>query len=352
MNSMQDPRQRVNRQVAGWLLICCVLIFAMVVLGGVTRLTRSGLSIVEWDPIMGVIPPLTQGQWEESFEKYKKFPEYQKINEGMGLEEFKSIFWFEYGHRLLGRTIGLAFLLPLIYFVLRKKVSRALVPKLVTMFLLGGMQGLLGWYMVKSGLVDNPHVSQYRLTAHLAAAITIYGFIFWVVLDLLLPRGGARDTSAVSALRRFGLFTTALVCLMIVSGGFVAGTKAGFAFNTFPLMNGRWIPEGYLALDPWFSNFFENIAAVQFNHRLGALLLTTAILAYWLASQGYALARRTRGIFHLLLAMLAVQVALGVTTLVYVVPVWLGAAHQAGALVLFTLALLLNHELRAGRAAV
>jgi len=352
MNTLENPAQRNNRQIAVWLLICCTLIFAMVVLGGVTRLTRSGLSMVEWDPIMGTIPPLSQGQWEETFEKYKQFPEYQKINEGMSLGEFKSIFWFEYGHRVLGRAIGLAFLLPLLYFMLAKKVTRSLVPKLVTMFILGGLQGLLGWYMVKSGLVDKPHVSQYRLTAHLAAAITIYGFIFWVALDLLLPKGGARDARTVAPLRRFGLLSTVSICLMIITGGFVAGTKAGFAFNTFPLMNGQWIPQGYMALDPWFSNFFDNIAAVQFNHRFGALLLCIIVLGYWFASRRFELVGRTRTVFHLLLAMLAIQMVLGIATLVYVVPVALGAAHQAGALVLFTIALMLNHELRARRALV
>jgi len=351
-NTIENPRQRNNRQIAVWLLICCTLIFAMVVLGGVTRLTRSGLSMVEWDPIMGIIPPLTESQWEETFGKYKQFPEYQKINEGMNLGEFKSIFWFEYAHRVLGRTIGLAFLLPLLYFLLAKKIRRSLVPKLVTMFILGGLQGLLGWYMVKSGLVDRPHVSQYRLTAHLAAAITIYGFIFWVALDLLLPKGGARDARTVAPLRRFGLFTTMLVSLMIITGGFVAGTKAGFAFNTFPLMNGQWVPEGYMVLEPWFSNFFDNIAAVQFNHRFGALLLCIVVFGFWFAAQRFDLVARTRTVFHLLLAMLVIQVTLGITTLIYVVPVALAAAHQGGALVLLTIALMLNHELRLKRAVV
>ena len=340
-----DTSGRDRRHIALWLLVCCALIFAMVVLGGVTRLTRSGLSMVEWDPIMGVVPPLNQAQWEETFEKYKRFPEYQKINRHMGLAEFKRIFWFEYSHRLLGRIIGLAFLLPFLYFLLRRKFTTALVPKLIAMFVLGGLQGLLGWYMVKSGLVDKPHVSPYRLTAHLAAAVAIYAYIFWVALDLLK---GARPavTGAVTALRKYAWGVTALIGLMILSGGLVAGNKAGFAFNTFPKMHGRWVPEGLLAMEPWWINAFENIATVQFNHRLLALVLVAAIVGFWIYARRQSLERPLGRGIHLLLLMLAVQVALGISTLVYVVPIPLAAAHQAGALALLTIALYVNHRLR------
>ena len=331
-----------HKPIAIWLLACCALIFAMVVVGGVTRLTHSGLSIVEWDPIVGAIPPLSPSQWEETFNKYKQTPEYRKVNLGMSLEAFKSIFWVEYAHRLLGRLIGFVFLIPFLYFLIRKKIEETLIPKLVTMFVLGGLQGLLGWYMVKSGLVDNPRVSPYRLTAHLGLAVMIYAYMFRVALGLLYPDEG----SGVQGLRRIGIAVTGVIFFMILSGGFVAGTRAGFAFNTFPLMNGRWIPEGIYAMQPLWVNLFENVATVQFNHRLIAYFLGLVIPAYWLLARRVSLPFRTRVAFHNLPAMLAIQVTLGITTLLYVVPVSLAAAHQAGALLLLSLALYLNHALR------
>ena len=337
--------ETTHRAIAIWLLVVCALVFAMVVLGGVTRLTRSGLSIVEWQPLLGAIPPLTEAQWLTLFEKYKLTPEYLKVNVGMDLAGFQGIFWLEYFHRLLGRLIGLAFALPFVYFLVRGKIERALALKLWLLFALGASQGLLGWLMVASGLVDEPRVSPYRLTAHLGLAILIYGAVLWVALDLLSAKTQTPDSLA--PLRRFGHIVTALIFLMILSGGFVAGTHAGFAFNDWPLMHGRLVPEGMLALEPWWVNSFENLAAVQFNHRLLAYLLCLLIPAYWLAARRHALEQRTRLLIHLLLAFLAVQVTLGITTLIYIVPVPLAAAHQAGALVLFTLAVLINHQLRA-----
>lgn len=333
-----------QRPVALWLLTCCALIFAMVVVGGVTRLTRSGLSIVEWAPIMGAIPPLNATQWEETFDRYKATPEYRKVNVGMDLEEFKDIFWMEYSHRLLGRAIGIVFIVPFLYFWLRGRLHRNLIPRLAAMFVLGGLQGALGWYMVKSGLVEDPHVSPYRLTAHLSLAFLIYAFMLWTALSLLFPN--QREASASTALRRFGLVVTGLIFVMVLSGGFVAGTKAGFAFNTFPTMNGHWIPPGILGLDPLWRNFFENIATVQFDHRVLAMVLVTTILAFWLKARTADLARETRWIVHALVAVLALQVGLGITTLVHHVPIALAAAHQAGALLLFSVALWLNHRLR------
>jgi len=345
--SLLSAQTRQPKAIALWLFVCCALIFVMVVLGGVTRLTRSGLSMVEWDPIMGAVPPLTRSQWEATFDKYKQFPEYREINRGMSLGEFKSIFWMEYNHRLLGRAIGLAFLLPFLYFLMTKKIGRPLLPKLIMLFVLGAFQGLLGWYMVKSGLVDKPHVSQYRLTAHLVAAMAIYGFMFWVALGLLLPDSGHANDPGRKRLKRVGIIVTASICLLIISGGFVAGTKAGFAFNTFPLMNGRWVPEGIFAMQPALINLFENIATIQFNHRLLAGVLCLLIPAYWFLAQRTGTDSQTRIAFHLLLAMLAIQVGLGISTLLYVVPVALAAAHQAGALALLTVALFINYKLRA-----
>lgn len=337
---------RNDRQIAIWLLLVCTLIYAMVVLGGVTRLTRSGLSIVEWDPIMGVIPPISEQEWHETFDKYKLSPEYKKINVGMDLHGFKSIFYFEYFHRLLGRLIGLAFLLPFLYFLIRGRIRKSLVPQMVTMFVLGGLQGLLGWYMVKSGLVDRPHVSQYRLTAHLTAAILIYSYILWTALGLLRPRPENTGIENFSSLRRYGIWVTVAILVMIISGGFVAGTKAGFAYNTFPLMADRFIPEGLLLLKPWYMNLFENITTVQFNHRMIAYLLMLLVPVYWWRVQRSQAVPRTHMIAHLMLVMFGIQVALGISTLLLHVPVALGASHQGGALLLLTTALLMNHELR------
>jgi len=343
MNTTVSGNSR--RAIAIWLLAVCALIFIMVVLGGVTRLTRSGLSIVEWQPLMGAIPPLTEAQWLTLFEKYKLTPEYQKVNVGMDLAGFQGIFWLEYFHRLLGRLIGLAFALPFVYFLVRGKIERALAPKLWLLFALGAAQGLLGWLMVASGLVDEPRVSPYRLTAHLGLAILIYGTMFWVALGLLSPQPAA---NAPPALRRHGLGVTALIAMTILAGGFVAGTRAGFVFNDWPLMHGRWIPEGLYAMQPLWADFFENVATVQFHHRLLAYLLCLALPAWWWLARRQALATRARWLFHLLLAALVVQVALGIATLLYVVPLPLAAAHQAGALLLLSVALLINHHLRGG----
>ena len=334
-----------QRPIALWLLVCCAMIFTMVVLGGVTRLTGSGLSMVEWEPIMGVVPPLTQTDWQSTFEKYQQFPEFRIKNRGMDLSEFKTIFWFEFGHRLLGRAIGVVFLIPFLYFLIRRRIDRALTPKLVIMFCLGGLQGLLGWYMVKSGLVDNPHVSQYRLTAHLAAAFLIYGYMFWVAMDLLFLN---RETTAteLKPIRRFSWAVTALTTVTVLSGGFVAGLKAGFAYNTFPLMDGHWFPEAYFYLQPWWMNLFENIAAVQFDHRLLAILTLVLIATGWWLARGYELPKRAQLGFHLLSAMVMVQVTLGIFTLLLHVPVSLAATHQGGALMLFTIALFTNHALK------
>lgn len=334
-----------NRALALWLLACAALVFAMVVIGGVTRLTRSGLSIVEWEPILGAIPPLTDAQWQEAFEKYQRTPEYRKVNFGMSLAEFKGIYYIEWFHRLFGRLIALVFLGGLAYFWLRRRIPRALAPRLVGIFLLGALQGVLGWYMVMSGLVDEPRVSPYRLTAHLGLAVAIYAAILWTAFSLLYPKAEVAG-SVGPGLRRFAWGVTGLVFLMILTGGFVAGTKAGFAFNTFPLMNGRFVPPGIFALTPWWANLFENIATVQFNHRLLAYVLVAVIAAFWWTAQRAGLPPRARRAAHALLGLLALQVTLGITTLLYVVPLGLAAAHQAGALLVFTAALYLAHALR------
>ncbi len=339
-----DMRER--RAIAVWLLLVCGLVFAMVVLGGVTRLTHSGLSMVEWKPIMGILPPLNEAEWEIAFHKYQQYPEFQQINSGMDLAGFQSIFWFEYLHRLLGRSIGLIFFLPFIWFLVRRRIPPGLMPKLIVMFVLGGLQGLMGWYMVKSGLVDRPDVSAYRLTAHLGLALIIYAYTFWVALDLLsprLPRGSALPWpgSRKTALRLVhAIFYTAL------AGGLVAGTDAGFAYNTFPLMGGQWFPDGAFVLEPVARNFFENIALVQFNHRMLAMgtLVATIIFWLWMLPRNCPFAIRLP--MHCLMAALMLQVSLGIGTLLLSVPVPLAAAHQAGALVALTAALWLTHCFR------
>jgi cytochrome c oxidase assembly protein subunit 15 len=338
-----------DRQLALWLMICCAMIYAMVVLGGVTRLTGSGLSMVQWDPIFGVVPPLTQADWEATFSLYRASPEYRKINVGMELHGFKQIYWFEFTHRLLGRTIGVVFLLPFLYFLFTGWIRRPLIPRLALLFVLGGLQGALGWYMVKSGLVDNPHVSQYRLTAHLGTALLIYSYMLWVALGLWTGAEGAEPAPAPRGLLRLAAALGGLVFVTALSGGFVAGLKAGFAYNTFPLMDGRWIPETMFLKSPAWRNFFENIATVQFDHRLLATVVFAGCVAFWLAARGHALPASARLAVHALLAAAVLQFSLGLSTLLLHVPTALAATHQGGALLLLTVVLVLNHRLRYAR---
>lgn len=334
-----------NRQVAVWLLFCAAVIFGMIVLGGVTRLTGSGLSMVEWSLFMEIIPPLSEQAWLEVFEKYKQFPEYQLVNQGMELAEFKRIFAYEYAHRMLGRFIGIIFFFPLVYFVWKKRIAKQHLPKLITLFLLGGAQGLLGWYMVQSGLVDVPRVSQYRLISHLGLAVIIYGFMLWVALDLLYPE----QHKALGVGPRFkwaAYGISGLVFVMILSGGLVSGIFAGFAYNTFPLMNGRFFPVGLYGLEPVWRSIFEDITTVQFNHRMIAYLLVIVITSFVVAAMRAGVSGRARTACFALLAMLVLQVSLGISTLLLVVPVPLAAAHQAGAVLLLTASLYLSHSLK------
>jgi len=340
-----------RRQIAVWLIVCCAMVFATLVVGGVTRLTHSGLSIVEWRPIVGTLPPLDQAEWQATFDKYKQTPEYQKVNHRMELDEFKGIYWWEYWHRVLGRTIGLVFFVPFLYFLLRRKVEAPLVPKLIGIFVLGGLQGAMGWYMVKSGLVDDPRVSQYRLTAHLSLAFLIFTAMFWVALGLLAERSRSVADAQLKKLQGIALWIALLLFYMIVSGGFVAGIRAGKAYNSFPLMNGQVVPDEIFLLDPWYLNFFNNMATVQFDHRLGAWLLAFLVPWMWLQMRRVMLAPRARLAANLLLITLFAQIALGITTLLLAVPVALGAAHQGGAMILFAVVLWLNHELRAAEPA-
>ena len=331
-----------NRAVAAWLLVCCALVFALVVVGGITRLTHSGLSIVEWQPIVGALPPLDEAGWQETFGKYKQTPEYRQVNPHMTLAGFKSIFWWEYVHRLLGRLTGAVFFLPLLWFALRGKIPRALAWKLAGILALGAAQGALGWYMVQSGLVDDPRVSQYRLTAHLGIAFLIYAAMLWIALDLLFPRAGP----GFRGLRRFAFALVALIFAMVLSGGLVAGIRAGHAYNTFPFMNGNIVPPEIFSLEPWYLNFSSNMATVQFDHRLIAWLLAFLVPWFWLQVRRAVAPRRAKLAADLLLGALALQIALGIATLLLAVPVPLAAAHQAGALLVFSAAVFVFHSLR------
>jgi cytochrome c oxidase assembly protein subunit 15 len=335
-------QNRYDRQVASWLLLCAVVILGMIVLGGVTRLTNSGLSMVEWKPLMGIVPPLSEQAWQETFDKYRLFPEYQKVNRGMSLEDFKSIFMFEYLHRVLGRLIGLLFFLPLVYFAVRGRIRQGLLPKLILLFFLGGCQGLLGWYMVKSGLVDNPRVSQYRLTAHLGLAVAIYAYMLWLAFDLLFRGRAVTGPGPFAGTSRL---LVGLVYLMILSGGLVAGIRAGFAYSTWPLMGDTFIPRGLYGGTPAWLDMFEDITTVQFNHRMFAYLLVVVIGVFATLVYRSGVGGRARLAVNFLLAALVVQVVLGISTLLLHVPVALAAAHQLGAMLLLTASLYVSHVL-------
>jgi heme a synthase len=334
----------------------------MVVIGGITRLTLSGLSITEWHPIIGIAPPLSSAQWAAAFARYKEIPEYRLIHYGMSLADFKTIYFWEYTHRLLGRLIGVAYAVPLVWFWLRGRLPRQLLPALLGILALGFCQGLLGWYMVESGLAGRVEVSQYRLVAHLALALAIYSLILWTALGLV--RGSALVSAGLDApahpplarrrgrvregasWRRASEAVILLIGLTIAAGGFVAGTRAGLIYNTFPLMDGRLVPAGYAQLHPFFRNWFENIAAIQFDHRLLAMTTFAIVMALAAAGRHSVLPRSARVALNALFAAVALQVALGVSTLVLVVPVTLAAAHQAGALLLLTAAIVFRHTVR------
>ena len=334
-----------RRLVAIWLFCICFMILGMVVLGGATRLSGSGLSIMEWAPFRGILPPFSEAEWQRLFALYQQIPQYQLVNQGFGIDGFKHIFWLEYVHRLWGRLIGLAFIGPLLWLWATQRIERRLRPRLALLFVLGGAQGGIGWFMVASGfLPDSTAVSPHRLVVHLALALILYAAILWTGLTVLR----AHPTRAA----RRGMLGTlvgavaVLVGLTIVAGGFIAGTHAGFDYNTFPLMDGRLVPSSYAALDPFWRNLVENIAAVQFDHRLLATL--TGLAAAAALAVGFA-RPAPRAVRLSLLAqaeVVALQYALGVATLLAVIPVGLATAHQGVAVLVLTAALVALHRLR------
>jgi len=330
-----------DRRIALWLALCAAVIFGMILLGGVTRLTGSGLSMVEWKPLTGVLPPLSEAQWQAEFDKYRQYPEYLLVNRGMSLDGFKLIFWYEYLHRVLGRLIGLLFFVPLLLFALRGRLRPGLMPPLLLLFALGAAQGLLGWYMVKSGLVDRPSVSQYRLTAHFGLAVLIYAGMLWLAFGLWRP-----VSSGAGPLPGRALAATLLIYLMMLSGAFVAGTHAGYSYNTWPLMGPSFVPEGLYQTSPFWLAAFEDVTTIQFNHRILAYVLTALLLALVVAVLRTRREAGPRLAAWLLLGALLLQVSLGISTLLLQVPVPLGAAHQAGAVLLLSAGLWLAHTLR------
>ncbi len=341
---------RRNRTlVAGWLFAVCAMIGVMIVLGGVTRLTGSGLSIMEWAPLSGAMPPMSEHEWQRLFALYKQIPQYALVNEGFGLDGFERIFWLEWTHRLWGRLIGFVFFVPLVAFWATGRIGKRLRIRLAVIFLLGGLQGAVGWFMVASGFFpETTAVSPYRLVIHLALALVLYAAMFWTALSVLRPIGGAG--SVARWLRWLATAAAIAVGLTILAGGFVAGTHAGFDYNTFPLMDGRLVPKAYATLTPFLRNWTENVAAVQFNHRLLATATAALVLATVLA--GFTPAARSARVPGLRPALLglglavAVQYCLGVATLLAVVPPGLAAAHQAVAVLVLTAALAALHALR------
>ena len=324
-----------NKKVIYWLLTGCVLIFIMVVVGGITRLTHSGLSISNYKLISGTIPPMNEVEWQEAFDLYKQYPEYQKLNNHFNLQDFKDIYFWEWLHRVIGRFIGLVFFLPFLYFLITKQLTKPTIKKSLILFGLGGFQGFLGWYMVKSGLVDNPDVSHYRLAAHFTTALITFAYTFWVILDILFPNK-KQINSGFRNLVRLGLF---ILIIQIIYGAFVAGLDAGFIHNFWPLMSeGKWIHETvYIEQSPFLKNFIEGKSGVQFVHRMLAYLVCAMV--FWIYYRAKLLGNLTKnqllGINSLLI-MVIVQFVLGVFTLILQVPVWLGVAHQIGAFFLLS----------------
>lgn len=342
-------KETARKWVGAWLVTGVVMTFIMVIIGGVTRLTGSGLSIVEWNVIMGAIPPIGEAEWQEAFDQYKQFPQYELMNSDMDLQGFKFIFFWEYFHRLWGRLIGIVFIIPLYFFFKKKWLDRTFIYKLVVLFVLGGIQGLIGWIMVKSGLQDMPWVAPYKLTLHLSTALLLYGYLIWLTMDVLSPTSNVERTSK---LKRFSLIFMGILVIQIFLGGMMSGMKAGLFYPTFPKMNGDWIPPVLLNLSDWdFSTFFMNdrnsfaVAFIQFFHRITAyLLVVLAAIFWWKYRDNFKLP--TNPVTLVLVAVL-LQATIGVITVLSCkghVPVFWGSLHQAGALVLFSVMIITLHQ--------
>jgi len=338
MSDLTEKQRTARPAIRLWLYAVALLIFAMVIVGGATRLTDSGLSITEWLPLLGAIPPLNEADWLAAFEKYRQIPEYKVINKGMSLSEFQFIYWWEWSHRFLGRFIGVAFAVPALFFWLTGRLEKALRPQMVVLFVLGGLQGALGWYMVKSGLVDRVDVSQYRLAAHLTLAVIIFAAILWVAFGI----GHDKRQPLKAAFGPATIIIIALTFIQIALGGFVAGLDAGQGWNTWPLMEGAVIPDGLGVMSPWWKNLFENAMTVQFNHRIVAYVLLLFVFVH-AARQMTGQCRAGSSALALMIVAFG-QLILGIATLLLHVPISIALAHQAGALILLTTALWHLHD--------
>ncbi|CAH8281572.1 cytochrome c oxidase assembly protein subunit 15 [Mariniflexile fucanivorans] len=331
-----------NKKVIYWLLTGCFLIFIMVVVGGITRLTHSGLSISNYKLISGTLPPLNETEWHEAFDLYKQYPEYQKLNNHFNLEDFKDIYFWEWLHRFIGRMIGLVFLIPFLYFLFKKQLTKPTIKKSIILLCLGAFQGFMGWYMVKSGLVDNPDVSHYRLAAHLTTAFVTFAYTFWVALDLIFPKEKTINIKFRNLIR-WGL---AILMLQIIYGAFVAGLDAGFIHNHWPMMSeGKFMHETvYIEQSPLYKNFIEGKSGVQFVHRTLAYIVVIFILVIWQKSKKMSLTKIQSNGINSLVIIVFIQFLLGVFTILLNVPVWLGVVHQVGAFFLLSAMIFTLHR--------
>lgn len=348
---MKDVQSSTAAKVGIWLVAVAGMVFAMMQIGAITRLTESGLSMTEWRPLIGWLPPLTEAEWSRVFDLYKQTSEYSLQNTGMTLAEFQEIFWWEYIHRVWGRLIGVVFALPFAWFLVRRQIPQGYGRHVAILLGLGALQGGIGWWMVTSGFVNRVDVSQYRLAVHLGMAFLILGYLFWLAFGLLWPVEEGR-LSAPRGFRRVGAMAHAVIFFTVLSGAMVAGMKAGLAYNDWPLMNGQIFPDDYFWQDPWWINFFETVPAVQFNHRTFAYLTILTVVVLWGWSRRVDLAPRARLSINCLAGMLAVQVGLGISTLMLLVPLPLAVLHQAGAGITFVLSLWVVKELRGHRTSV
>lgn len=339
-------RQGARRAVGIWLLVLCAMVMIMVMLGGITRLTDSGLSIMEWKPIMGALPPLGDAAWERVFALYREIAEYKHINAGMDLAAFKEIFWWEYFHRLWGRILAVAFAGPLIWFLFKGYLGRADLPRLIGLFALGALQGVAGWFMVASGFQDRVDVSQYRLLIHLMLALAIFGLMLWYALDYLDRREIRGNRHHAAELVRHARWMNGIIVFEIALGALVAGTDAGFIYNDFPRMNGYWLSPDLFLLSPWWINFTENVATIQFQHRLFSGAVAIAVISFLVRLRRRDVDQQLKARAIALPCALAVQAFLGIATLMLVVPISLAVLHQLGAFVLFGSGLVIHHGLR------
>ena len=333
---MKDFKEYINV----WLNICCFTISLMIVVGGITRLTQSGLSMVEWKPITGIFPPLNDKQWEEEFNKYKMYPEYEKINKFkfMDIEEYKSIYFWEYVHRILGRIIGLLFIVPFLFFYFKKVLDNNLCKKILIAIFLVIFQGILGWYMVESGLIDNPHVSHFRLAAHLVLAFYLLGYTYWIKLSLGLKKNNKLNISNLFHINM--LFC--IIIFQIIFGAFIAATKAGKLWNTYPLIEGKLFPSELLGLEPFYMNFINNMMMFQFMHRTIALILIIYCGYYYYKTAHNKLLGKFTG---LLFMVIINQFIIGVMTLLSGVQIELGILHQFIAIVLIMIIVKIKHSI-------